>query len=111
VSDGETVAARPSDPRRDCNAITVTASGWFTTNGSGGTVTYAWIRTDTEGNRWVIPEPSLTIARGDTSRHAVQPDIWTPQSPGSDQLVFYSPTAPAVAAQSFACVAGNQVNG
>jgi hypothetical protein len=58
-----------------------------------------------------MPEPSLTIAPGDTSLHAVQPDIWTPQSPGSDQLVFYSPAAPAVPAQSFTCVASNQVNG
>jgi hypothetical protein len=85
--------------------------GWFRTNGAGGTVTYSWIRTDTQGNRWVIPEPSLTIAPGDTSLHAVQPDMWTPQSPGSDQLVFSSPAAPAVAAQSFTCVPSNQVNG
>jgi hypothetical protein len=89
----------------------VAASGWFSTNGAGGTVSYAWIRTDTQGNRWVIPEPSLTIARGDTSVHTVQADNWTPQSPGSEQLVFYSPAAPVLAPKSFSCVASNQVNG
>ena len=89
----------------------MTAVGWFTTNGVGGTVTYAWIRTDTQGNRWVIAEPALTIRPGDTSLHAVQPDSWTPQSPGSEQLVFYSPSAPTVAPRSFSCAGGNQVNG
>jgi hypothetical protein len=49
----------------------------------------------------------LTIAPGDTSLHAVQPDRWTPQAPGSVQLVFYSPAAPTVAPQSFTCTTSN----
>ncbi|HEV2012915.1 MAG TPA: hypothetical protein VGR77_03400, partial [Candidatus Dormibacteraeota bacterium] len=104
VTDGESVATLPADPTLDCDRLTLTATGWFTTNGVGGVVSYAWIRTDTQGNRWVIAEPSLTIAPGDTSLQAVQPDSWRPQLPGSEQLVFSSPAAPTVAAQSFSCV-------
>ena len=109
VNDGEFVAARPTGSNQPCDTITVTSVGWFTTNGVGGTVTYAWIRTDTRGNRWVISEPSMTIAPGDKSLHAVQADTWTrPQAPGSVQLVFYTPTAPAVAPMSFTCQNNNQ---
>jgi hypothetical protein len=87
----------------------VTTIGWFTTNGVGGTVTYAWIRTDSQGNRWVIAEPSITIAPGDKSLHAVRTDNWVgPQAPGSVQLVFTSPAAPAVAPRPFTCGASNQ---
>ena len=85
----------------------MTSVGWFSTNGVGGTVSYAWIRTDNQGHRWVIAEPSITIAPGDTSVHAVKPDSWTPAAPGSVQLVFYSPSAPAVAPQSFSCGTSN----
>jgi hypothetical protein len=86
----------------------VTTFGWFTTNGVGGTVRYAWIRTDTQGNRWVIAEPSITIAPGDKSPHGVQTDTWVgPQAPGSVQLVFYGPAAPAVAPRSFSCAKVN----
>jgi hypothetical protein len=105
---GESVTTQPADPRRDCDRMTVTATGWFTTNGVGGTVTYAWIRTDQNGSRTVIPEPSLTIAAGDTARHSVVPDVWTPQSPGTEQLVFSVPAAPAVAPRSLACDNSNQ---
>jgi hypothetical protein len=111
VTDGEFVATRPADPNRACDTITVTAVGWFTTNGVGGTVSYAWIRTDVDGHRWVIAEPSLTIAPGDTRLHAVQPDSWTPRAPGSEQLVFYTPTAPAVAPMSFICASSNNQGG
>ena len=111
MTDGALLATRPNDPNRACDSLTVTSVGWFTTNGTGGTVTYAWIRTDTQGNRWVIAEPSVTIRPGDTSLHAVQPDSWTPQSSGSVQLVFYSHSAPTVAARPFSCAGGNQVNG
>lgn len=103
VMAGELVTTQPADPNRDCDKLTVTATGWFTTNGIGGTVTYAWIRTGAQGSRWVIAEPPLTIAPGDASVHAVQPDAWTPQSPGTEQLVFYVPAAPTVAPQSFTC--------
>jgi hypothetical protein len=108
LTDGELVGTLPADPRRACDTVTVTAVGWFTTNGVGGTVTYAWIRTDVNGNRWVIAEPSITIAPGDSSLHAVRSDSWTPQAPGSEQLVFYTPTAPAVAPRSFTCVGNNR---
>jgi hypothetical protein len=108
VNDGELLAARPADTTRDCDTITVTTVGWFTTNGVGGTVTYAWIRTDNQGSRWVIAEPSMTIAPGDRSVHVVQTDNWVaPQAPGSVQLVFYAPGAPAVAPRSFSCVTVN----
>ena len=108
VTNGEFVTTRPNDPNQACNRTTVTAVGWFTTNGVGGTVTYAWIRTDTEGNRWVIAEPSMTIAPGDRSLHVVQADSWTPQSSGSEQLVFYTPAGPVVAPKSFSCASPNQ---
>jgi hypothetical protein len=104
VTDGQAVVTQPADPTRDCDRLTVMATGWFTTNGVGGTVTYAWIRIDTQGNRVVIAEPSLTIAPGDSSLHAVRPDSWRPTLPGSEQLVFNSPAGPTVAAKSFACV-------
>ncbi|HVS08214.1 MAG TPA: hypothetical protein VHK65_18865, partial [Candidatus Dormibacteraeota bacterium] len=109
LADGDVLTARPADPNQPCDQITVTSAGWFTTNGVGGTVSYAWIRTDTQGNRRVIAEPSITIAPGDTSLHAVRTDTWRrPQDPGSVQLVFYTPTAPAVAARSFTCQNNNQ---
>lgn len=80
------------------------ATGWFTTNGAGGTVSYTWIRTDSQGKRTVIAEPSITIAAGDTSLHAVRADSWRPVWPGTEQLVFKSPAAPTVASKSFSCV-------
>ena len=83
--------------------MTVTATGMFRTNGAGGTVTYTWIRTDDRGNRSVISEPPIIIAAGDTAWHTVVTDQWTPQDPGTEQLVFSSPSAPVVPAQSWSC--------
>ena len=108
VTDGEFVTTRPNGASQPCNKTTVTAVGWFTTNGAGGTVTYAWIRTDAEGNRWVIAEPAMTIAPGDRSVHLVQADSWTPQSAGAEQLVFYTPTGPVVAPMPYTCSSSNQ---
>jgi hypothetical protein len=79
----------------------VTATGSFTTNGAGGTVSYFWIRKDDTGTH-VQPTHTLAIAKGDTSSHPVVTDQWTPNSSGSEQLVFVSPTYP-LAAKSFNC--------
>jgi hypothetical protein len=81
----------------------VTASGWFFTNGAGGTVSYEWIRTDSSGMRTVIAEPPITIAAGDRSLHLVKSDQWTPAHSGSEQLLFLSP-AYTVPARSWSCV-------
>ena len=83
------------------NGSSVTATGTFTTNGAGGTVTYYWLRND-DGGPHAQPHQTLTIAKGDTSAHAVATDHWTPSSSGSEQLVFVSPTYP-LAAKSFNC--------
>jgi len=85
-----------------CRKGTVTATGTFTTSGTGGTVAYQWIRTDSTGSQ-TIAEPPITIAVADTTIHAVAADSWTPGSSGSEQLVFLSTGAPAVAAQAFNC--------
>jgi hypothetical protein len=78
-----------------------TATGTFRTNGAGGTVTYFWIHKDDTGTH---PQPlhTLAVAKGDTSSHPVVTDRWAPESSGSDQLVFVTPTYP-LAAQSFNC--------
>jgi hypothetical protein len=80
----------------------VTATGTFRTNGVGGTVTYSWVRKDSTGTR-VIAEPAITIAPGDTSAHSVVTDSWSPESGGTEQLVFTSPSAPALAPQAWSC--------
>jgi hypothetical protein len=79
----------------------VTATGTFRTNGAGGTVKYYWLRKDDSGTH-AQPQQTLTIAKGDTSTHAVVTDSWKPSSSGSEQLVFVGPTYP-LAAQSFNC--------
>ena len=84
-----------------CDHRTVSATGSFRTNGAGGTVTYHWLRTDESGAQ-AQPQHTLTIAKGDTSTHAVVTDSWKPGSSGSEQLVFVGPIYP-LAAQSFNC--------
>ncbi|HEV2013952.1 MAG TPA: hypothetical protein VGR77_08745 [Candidatus Dormibacteraeota bacterium] len=79
----------------------VTATGTFRTNGAGGTVIYYWLRKDDSGTQ-AQPQQTLTIAKGDSSAHAVVTDRWTPTSSGSERLVFVGPTYPLVA-QSFSC--------
>jgi hypothetical protein len=79
----------------------VTSTGTFRTNGAGGKVTYYWLRKDDSGTH-AQPQQTLTIAKGDTSAHAVVTDSWTPGSSGSEQLVFVSPSYP-LAAQAFNC--------
>jgi hypothetical protein len=80
----------------------VTATGSFTTNANGGSVSYVWIRTDNRGSV-TVSEPPIVIAAGDTSSHPVAADRWTPNSGGSEQLVFLGPGAPQLAAQPFSC--------
>jgi hypothetical protein len=86
-----------------CAQVTIVASGSFTTNGAGGSVSYEWVRVDSQGRRTVIPEAPITIAPGDRSIHAVASDTFTPTHSGTDQLVFLGP-AYSVPAQSWNCV-------
>ena len=85
-----------------CRKGSVTATGVFTTDGTGGLVSYAWIRTDNRGTV-TIPEPPILVAPGDTSSHAVVSDSWTPNGSGSEQLLFAAAQAPQLAAQTFSC--------
>jgi hypothetical protein len=50
-----------------------------------------------------VSEPPIVIAAGDTSSHSVAADKWTPNSGGSEQLVFLGPGAPQLPAQPFSC--------
>jgi hypothetical protein len=86
-----------------CSQVTITASGSFTANGVGGSVSYEWVRVDSQGARTVITEAPIQVAPGDRSIHAVTSDTFTPAQGGSDQLVFLSP-AYSVPAQSWNCV-------
>jgi hypothetical protein len=79
------------------------ASGSFTTNGVGGSVSYEWLRVDTQGTQTIGASGIVQVAAGDTSWHAVASDTFTPAHSGSDQLVFLSP-AYSVPAQSWNCV-------
>ena len=82
----------------------MTATGSFTTNGAGGWVFYEWVHYDAQGIRTgITPEAPIRVAAGDTSSHAVVTDNFTPQTSGSDQLVFINP-AYTVAAQSWSCL-------
>ena len=84
-----------------CKLDTITANGSFRTNGVGGTVTYQWIRNDSNGTQ-ILPLQSIVVAAGDTSAHSVAADQWIPASNGSEQLVFKNPSI-SVAPQSFTC--------
>ena len=86
-----------------CSQVTITASGSFTTNGAGGSVSYEWVRVDAQGARTVISEAPIQVAPGDRSTHAVASDTFTPAHSGTEQLVFLSP-AYSVPAQSWNCV-------
>ena len=101
VSDAESVTWKAQDNAQGCGGIT-TATGTFRTNGVGGTVYYGWVRKDSTGTH-VIAEPAITIAAGDTGAHAVVTDRWAPASGGTEQLVFISPSAPAIAPQAWSC--------
>ena len=75
-------------------------------NGPGGVVKYSWIEKDTDPNtglsRVNVKSYTITVAAGDASAHSVVTDTWTPGSPGSEQLVFTTPSD-TLAAQSFTC--------
>ena len=86
-----------------CNQVTIQASGSFTTNGVGGTVSYQWVRVDSQGDRTIGASGTIQIAAGDRGLHTVRSDNFTPVHSGSDQLVFLSP-AYSVPAQSWNCV-------
>ena len=82
--------------------MTITANGGFTTNGVGGTVSYHWVRVDSQGNRTIGASGTISVAPGDKNLHGVTSDNFTPVHSGSDQLVFSSP-AYSVLAQSWTC--------
>jgi outer membrane biosynthesis protein TonB len=86
-----------------CSQVTITASGSFTTNGVGGSVSYEWVRVDNQGNQTIGASGTVWVAPGDRSLHPVANDAFTPAHGGSDQLVFLSP-AYSVPAQSWNCV-------
>jgi len=65
-------------------------------------VTYQWIRTDNRGST-TVPEAPINLAAGDTASHALVADRWTPNSAGTEQLVFLGAGAPAMAVQAFTC--------
>jgi len=76
--------------------------GGFTTNGAGGTVSYQWVRVDSQGNRTNGASGTVYVAAGDKNVHGVTSDVFSPVHSGSDQLVFSSP-AYSVPAQSWTC--------
>jgi len=86
-----------------CSQVTIVASGSFTTNGVGGSVSYEWVRVDNQGNQTIGASGTIGVAPGDRSLHVVASDTFTPAHGGSDQLVFLSP-AYSVPAQSWNCV-------
>ena len=94
----------PNDAKGLCSNSTVSTRGTFTTNGVGGWVAYGWVRTDKNGTQTVIAEPAMYIQPGDRSLHTVVGDDWTPRTSGSEQLVFFGPTAPVLPAQTWSCV-------
>ena len=105
ASASESVTEAPRNPNNSgrCALTTVTATGGFTTNGVGGSVTYQWVRVDSQGTRTIGASGSVPVAAGDRSLHTVASDTFTPAHSGSDQLVFLSP-AYSVPAQSWNCV-------
>jgi exo-beta-1,3-glucanase (GH17 family) len=102
TSENEAVTYSISGNPAKCRKGSVSATGSFTTNASGGSVSYVWIRTDNRGSV-TVSEPPIVVAAGDTSSHPVAADKWTPNSGGSEQLVFLGPGAPQLAAQPFSC--------
>ena len=102
VAASQSVSYAAAGKANSCRKGTVTATGAFTSDGAGSTVSYEWIRTDNRGPV-IIAMPSITIAPGDTASHAVVSDSWNPNSAGSEQLVFLTTGAPLVAAQTFTC--------
>lgn len=83
--------------------MAVTATGSFVTNGVGGQVTYQWVRIDENGQQTIVPEPPINVQPGDTGAQQVVPDSFNPGLQGTVQLVFLSPSAPAVPAQHWSC--------
>jgi len=96
------------NPSTKCKLGTVTATGTFrmAANGPGGVVKYSWIEKDTDpttGQTIVtVKNYTITVAAGDTAAHSVVTDSWSPQSPGSEQLVFTTPGY-SLQPQSFSC--------
>jgi len=99
---GELVTRSKNGQGVRCSQITVTAAGGFTTNGVGGTISYQWVRVDSQGNRTNGASGTVYVAAGDKNWHGVTSDVFTPVHSGSDQLVFSSP-AYSVPAQSWTC--------
>lgn len=82
-----------------CGDGKITATGQIHTNGAAGTVVYYWVRKDSTGTH-DQPEQPLTFTNGTKLKTIT--DTWTPESAGSEQLVFLSPSYPTLT-QSFPC--------
>jgi hypothetical protein len=82
-----------------CGDGTITTTGRVHTNGAAGTVVYYWVRKDDTGTHVTAQQP-LAFLAGQTAKSIT--DTWTPNSAGSEQLVFLSPSYPTQT-QSFNC--------
>jgi hypothetical protein len=85
----------------------VTATGTFRmqASGPGGTVDYTWIYKDTDinGNTVVTTHTgTVVVAAGDTAAHSLTDTYGPPNSAGTAQLVFTSPSY-TTAQQSWSC--------
>jgi hypothetical protein len=83
-----------------CGDGAITTTGTIHTNGATGTVFYYWVRKDDTGTH-VQPKQPLAFTKGGPTTKVVT-DTWTPNSAGSEQLVFVSPSYPTQT-QSFPC--------
>jgi len=87
----------------------VTSNGTFRmqAGGPGGTVKYTWIYKDTDvnGNTVVTTHSgSVVVAAGDTAPHSITDTYGPPNSAGTMQLVFTSPSyASQQLQQSWTC--------
>ncbi len=100
ASESLTFSGNPSDK---CKIGTVAATGNFTTNGVAGTVSYQWRHFDSSGalvNDGGTVSGSIAVKAGTTSYTFTS--TLTPQTNGSEQLVFTAPGY-TVPAQTLGC--------
>ena len=87
--------------------MTSTGSFRMQAAGPGGTVTYTWIYKDTDANGNTVVTTnagSVVVAAGDTAPHSIADTYSAPNSAGTMQLVFTSPSyASPQLQQSWTC--------
>ena len=87
----------------------MTSNGSFRmqAGGPGGTVNYTWIYKDTDANGNTVVTThtgSLVVAAGDAAPHSITDSYSQPNSAGTMQLVFTSPSyASPQLQQSWTC--------